>query len=319
MPTGLVDQDIQPSEYLRSNVGDAIDLTFGIEGQEAALIEALCEKTVLFTTSRLPVTEQVLQNVSSLELVAKIGTGLDNIDLDAARKHGVTVLYTPGLNALSVAEHALALLLAVNRNIVTGQKTLETGGWRDVLPLSRSLSGKTVGIIGFGNVGRRLAGLLAGFHVDILAHDPYVSDIETQVTGAELISLDELLTNSNAVVVTAELTDETRHLINRQRFKQMKETATFINTARGPIVDQDALIDAVAEGVIAGAGLDVFETEPLPSSSPVHTIENIVITPHIGGSSIEARKAAINTLVDIALKYFDDEPISSRFIAIQPE
>ncbi|ELY56033.1 phosphoglycerate dehydrogenase [Natronococcus amylolyticus DSM 10524] len=318
MIQGLVDQDIKPSERLCAGVDDSIDLEFGVDNTEEALISSLENKEVLFTTSRLPVTRQVLTEVTGLRLVAKIGTGLDSIDLGAAAANDVTVVYTPGLNARSVAEHALSLLLAVNRNVILGQRTLEAGGWRDSMPTSQPVAGKTVGIIGFGNVGSRVAGLLSGFDVDILTYDPYIHEIDTQITGAERASLEKLLTSSDAVIVTAELTEETCRMIDREALELMSERATLVNTARGPVVDQEALIEAIRDGTIAGAGLDVFETEPLPSDSSLHEYDNIVVTPHIGASTIDAREAAIDTLSDLANMYINDDRLPERFVAVRP-
>lgn len=317
MPTGLADQDIQPADRLADRVSDDIQLEFGVDSDEDALIDALSGKDVLFTTSRLPVTERVLESVSELDLVAKIGTGLDSIDLEAAAEHGVDVIYTPGINALSVAEHAVSLLLAVNRKVVTGQRMLESGGWRDEMTPSRPVAEQTVGIVGFGNIGSRVAGLLSGFNVELLAHDPYAHEIDTQITGADLVSLETLLADADAVIVTAELTEETRGLIDADALETMKQNATLVNTARGPIVDQDALVDALREGEIAGAGLDVFETEPLPPSSALHDMDSVVVTPHLGASTIRARRAVIDQLCETALKYFEGESLETRFTAVQ--
>lgn len=312
---GLVDQDIKPRDQLSIDLGDRLDLEVGVENNEDALIDALEGTEILFTTSRLPVTERVLEAATDLDLVAKIGTGLDSIDLEAASDHGVTVVYTPGLNAISVAEHAIALLLAVNRNIVLGQQMLEAGGWRDSMPTSQPVAQQTVGIIGFGDIGSRVAGLLSGFQTETIVSDPYVHEIDTQITGAELVSLEELLSTADAVVVTAELTDETRGLIDEDALEMMSEDATLVNTARGPIVDQSALVDAIQEGSIAGAGLDVFETEPLPADSPLHEYDNVIVTPHIAASTITSRRDAIGMLADLTKTYLDEEELPDRFVA----
>lgn len=311
-----VDDDIQPASYLESCVDDDVELSFGIGDGEDAAIEALSEMDGLFTTSRVPVTETVLENIPNLDLVAKIGTGLDSIDLDAARRHDVTVVYTPGLNARSVAEHAMSLLLAVNRNVLLGHRRLEEGGWRDTMPTSKPVTDTTIGIIGFGNVGRRIAGLLSGFQADVLAHDPYVHEIDTDLTGATLVGLSELLESADAVIVSAERTPETEGLIDTEALETMKDDATLVNSARGPIVDQDALIDALERDAIGGAGLDVFETEPLPPDSPLHEFDNVVLTPHMGASSLRARKAAIKTLAETACDFFAGEELNDRFVAV---
>ena len=318
MIEALVDQDIRPRDRLERGVGDRIRLSFGVENTEDAVIDALADKRILFTTSRLPVTGRVLERTRDLDLVAKIGTGLDSIDLEAATDHGTTVVYTPGVNALSVAEHALALLLAVNRKVLSGQRTLEAGGWRDSMSPSRQVAGGTVGLVGFGNVGRRVAGLLAGFNVDVLAYDPYVHEVDTHVTGATLTSFETVLSAADALIVTAESTEETRGLIAGEAFELLSEDATLVNTARGAIIDQDALIAALQEESLRGAGLDVFETEPLPADSPLYGFENVVLTPHIAASTLGSREAAIDELADLALTYLDGEELPERFVATSP-
>lgn len=318
MISGLVDQDIKPREPLFTDLEERIQLEVGVDSDEGTLADALEDTEILFTTSRLPVTDRVLEAATELELVAKIGTGIDSINLEAAADHGVTVIYTPGLNALAVAEHAIALLLAVNRNVLRGQRTLEAGGWRDKMSMGRPVAQQTVGIVGFGNVGNRVAGLLSGFQTETLAYDPYVHEIDTQTTGAELVSLEELLTSSDAVIVTAELTEETRGLIDADALEKMSADATLVNTARGPIVDQPALVNAVKNGSIAGAGLDVFENEPLPADSPLHEHDDIVVTPHIAATARNARRDIVEMLVDLVTAYVNAEELPDRFVAAHP-
>ncbi|WP_129115294.1 NAD(P)-dependent oxidoreductase [Halegenticoccus tardaugens] len=317
-PRALIDQDIQPADRFRMQASDCFDLSFGVEPNEDAVIEALDGRSVLFTTSRVPVTERVLREAGSLELVAKVGTGIDSIDLATAEELGVGVIYTPGFNALSVAEHALALLLAVSRNVVMGCGELRAGGWRDTMPTSCPVTDTTVGIVGFGRVGSRLAGLLDGFNVELLAHDPYVEDIKTDITGATLVGFEELLEASDSVIVTAELTEETRGMFDAEAFDRMSTDAVLVNTARGPVVDTDALVVALDSGKLGGAGLDVFETEPLPVDSPLHDYENVVVTPHLAASSVRARTNIIDTLVANARPVLNGRSIDDRFIAVAP-
>lgn len=317
-PRALVDQDVKPRDVLEREVGDALALEVGVEPTEEALIEALDGVEILFTTSRLPVTRRVLERADSLRLVAKIGTGIDTIDLDAAADEDVTVVYTPGMNALSVAEHALTLLLAVKRNVLIGQRALEAGKWRDEVPNARSVAGTSVGIVGFGNVGSRLAALLDGFNVDLYVYDPYVHDIDTQITGATLTDFETVLSEPEAVVVTAEHTSETRGMISEHALATMDDDAVLVNTARGPIVDTEALVDALRAGTLGGAGLDVFETEPLPADSPLHDFENVVTTPHIAASSVRARSAIIETLVECVFAFLNGNPLPDRFVAVDP-
>lgn len=317
MERALVDQDVQPAETLRSEVGDQLDLQVGVESTEEALIDGLDDREILFTTSRLPVTADVLSASDDLRIIGKIGTGIDNIALDTADELGIAVTHTPGLNAASVAELTVSLALAVSRNIVSGRDLLRDGGWRDEVELSSTVNRKTVGVIGFGDIGSRVGSFFSGFNVDLLAHDPYIYPEATDVTGAELTSLDDLLSRSDIVTVNAELTDETRGLIGERELGLMKESAILVNTARGPIVSESALLSALESGDIAGAGLDVFETEPLPASSPLHEFDNVVVTPHVGATTRESRNLAIRTLVDNVFAILNGEPVRDRYVAVE--
>jgi len=313
----LVDQDVKPRDALVEGLGDAATVAVGVDTDEDALIAALEGIDVVVTTSRLPLSERVFAAVD-LSMVAKVGTGLNNVDLAAAADHGVTVAYTPGMNALSVAEHALTLMLAVRRNVVRAERTLQAGGWRDEVPNARPLTDTTVGLVGFGDVGRRLAGLLDGFHAEVLAYDPYVHDIETEVTGATMTDLDTVLDRADTVAVVAELTPETRGLIDADALDRMAEDAVLVNTSRGPIVDEDALLAALEGGAVAGAGLDVFETEPLPADSRLHGFENVVTTPHVAASSVRARTRIVERLTDCIGTHVEGGELPDRFVAARP-
>lgn len=317
MRYGLVDEDIQPASHLEAQLGDDWTVTVGVEGTEEALIAALDGVDVLFATSRLPVTRRVLE-ATDLAVVSKIGTGLDNVDLEGAAELGIPVTYTPGFNALAVAEHTVALILAVKRRVGHSQDVLRAGGWRDDLPLGSMLTGDTVGIVGFGNVGRRVASLLNGFHPELLAHDPYVLEIDAEQPGATFTDLPDLLARSDVVSINAELTEETRHLIDADAFDRMKDDAVVVNTARGEIIDQPALIEALESGTIAGAGLDVFEDEPLPADSPFHGLESVVTTPHAAGLAIESRTRTMEILVRNTRSLLAGEPVPDHFMATSP-
>ena len=317
MYRGVLDEDIHPRELLFEAVGDRIEIDVGLEGEEAAVVDRLAGADVAFVTSRIPISRRVIES-TGLRVVAKIGTGIDNVDLAAAREHGVAVTHTPGINALSVAEQALALLLATRRHTVAGHRALEAGRWRDSVPLGTLVSGSTVGLVGLGNVGRRIASLLRGFDVTTLASDPYVDRIEGEPVHAELVDLGSVLERSDSVVVAAELTDETRGLIDREALARMADDAVLVNVGRGPIVDPDALADALREGELAGAGMDVHATEPLPTDSPFHEFENVVLTPHVGGSTETARSEGARTLAANALSLLDGEPVPDRYLAVGP-
>lgn len=313
----LIDQDVQPREVLSETLGREAEIAVAGEFDEDALIDALEGIDVLVTTSRLKVTRRVLSE-TSLPMVAKVGTGIDNVDLEAAAEIGTTVAYTPGLNALSVAEHAVALLLAVHRNLRPGRLALEDGKWRDEVPSATPVTDTTCGIIGFGNVGSRIAQLLNGFDAEILAYDPYVHDIDTDLTGAELVDFETVLESVDSLLIGAELTGETRGMIDRDALERLPSHAVLVNPTRGPIVEADALIDALEAGEIAGAGLDVFEEEPLSPDSSLLSFDNVVATPHIAGSSIRARSSIIETLAGLIDDNFDDETLPRRFLAARP-
>lgn len=315
MVEAVVDQDLQPIERIREGVPPGLTLTVGVSAAEDELIDALQGKSVLFATSRLKLTRRVFEE-TTLDIVGKVGTGIDNVDLDAAADHGVDVTYTPGINALSVAEHALGLSLAALRRTVRCQEMLRDGGWRDVTPEGTQLSGRTVGIVGFGNIGRRFAGVLRGFNVEILAYDPYVQPEDTELVGASLVSFEELLSRADLVSVHAELTDETRGMLDAEAFAAMKPSAVLVNTARGPLVDQSALVEALRDGQLAGAGLDVFESEPLSPDSPLHGLPNVTVTPHVAARTTAASHACIDRLTDSVGKLLAGEPIPERYLAV---
>jgi phosphoglycerate dehydrogenase-like enzyme len=316
MKSALVDQDIQPYSVLEKETAGRLDIDIGVEETEDAIVESLAGKEVLLATSRLPVTASVLERSPELEAIGKIGTGLDSVDLEAAAELGIPVTYTPGLNAASVAEHTVGLAIAVARDVVPNHDLLKEGKWRDEVELSSTVVGKTVGIVGFGDIGSRVAAFFSGFNVDVLAYDPYVYPEDTEITGAELTSLEDLLRESDIVTVNAELTPETRGLIGEREFDLMDESAILVNTARGPIVSESALVDTLESGGIAGAGLDVFETEPLPPSSPLHEFDNVVATPHAGAMTEQSRTKGIETLVDNVLDLLDGEPVADRYVAV---
>jgi phosphoglycerate dehydrogenase-like enzyme len=313
----LIDQDIHPRELLSETLDR--DVAFEVAGEldEDGLIEALDGIDVLVTTSRLSVTRRVLSE-TDLPMVAKFGTGINNVDLEAAAEVGTTVVYTPGLNALSVAEHAVTLLLAVRRNLRPGRAAIENDEWRDEVPSATPVTGTTCGIIGFGNIGSRIARLLHGFDAEILAYDPYVHDIDTDLTGAELVDFGTVLDSADALIVAAELTSETRGMIDRAALDRLGSDAVLVNATRGPIVETDALIEALEAGEIAGAGLDVFEEEPLGSDSPLLSFEEVVVTPHIAGSSIRARSSIIETMAGLIDDHFGGGTLPGRFLAARP-
>jgi D-3-phosphoglycerate dehydrogenase len=235
-----------------------------------------------------PVSRWLIEAASSLKLIGVLRGGVENIDVAAATARGIAVLNTPGRNARAVAECTIGLILAEVRNIARSHALLVQGKWQRSFPNSDAipeLCGKTVGLVGYGAVGRLVAGYLHAFGSRILAYDPY---FRGDPAPAEMTDLESLLRQSDVVSIHARLTPESHHLIGRRQLALMKPTAVLVNTARSGLVDEQALIDALRRRQIMGAALDVFDVEPLPADSPLLKLDNVTITPHLAGSTIDS-------------------------------
>ena len=242
-------------------------------------------------------TASVFAACPELRLLSIWGTGTDNIDLTAAKRHGVVVMNTPGVSAASIAEHSLMLMLAVARRVVEVHNGVVAGGW----PRGRSvqLQGSTLGIIGLGAIGRRFARLGQGIGMRVIAWTMHPDP----ALGFELVELDDLLRTSDVVSLHLRLSPQTTGFIERERLALMKPGAILINTARGPIVDEAALVDALRERRISGAGLDVFDVEPLPAGHPLTTLDNVVLTSHCAGITPEALEAGLALALENVTNY----------------
>ncbi|MEM4290323.1 MAG: 2-hydroxyacid dehydrogenase [Nitrososphaerota archaeon] len=254
-------------------------------------LEPLVKDVDVLLVHVAPVTEGVLKAGGSLKVVGCARGAPINVDVDAATMFGIPVIYTPGRNAEAVADHTLGLILAQARNIVKAHTSLKNGIWSDELYDYRfcgsELSGKTLGLIGLGRVGSEVAKRAQAFKVRVISYDPYVNEEYMKSVGVEKVDLETLLKESDFISIHARLTPETRHMIGEKELKLMKPTAILINTARGEIVDERSLIKALEEGWIAGAALDVFESEPIPPEHPLLRIDNVIVNPHISGASRE--------------------------------
>jgi D-3-phosphoglycerate dehydrogenase len=233
------------------------------------------------------VDRALLERAEQLKVIAKHGAGLDNVDIEAATDHGVVVCNTPDVNAPSVAEHAVTLVLAVRKRVRVADTDVRGGAWDRTKYISHELAGDTLGLFGCGSIGARVAELLGAFGMDVLVFDPYLTE-ETAPSGVELVdSSATLFERADVVSVHAPLTDETRGAIGRAELAAF-EDGVLVNTARGGIVDEDALASALADGTLAGAGLDVFESEPPDPDHPLFEFENVLATPHVAGTTVEA-------------------------------
>jgi len=231
------------------------------------------------------ISRDVIAAAEKLKVISKYGVGVDNIDLQAARARGIVVTYTPGGNSEAVADLTIGLMLAAARRIPSADRAVRSGDWRKVVGLA--VWKKTIGIVGVGRIGRGVVRRASGFNMRILCCDKVIDNDFAARYGAEYVPLDLLLRESDFVTLHVPLTDETRGLIGERELSQMKRTAILINTARGEVVDEDALYQALAEGRIAGAALDVFRNEP-PTGSRLLGLDNVILTPHIGAHTDEA-------------------------------
>ncbi|MGL6193504.1 MAG: phosphoglycerate dehydrogenase [Thermoguttaceae bacterium] len=287
--TSFGKQNPQPLDLLKSKGYEIIWNELGRPLQESELIMLLegCDGVIAgldhFTA---PVLESV---ASKLKVLARYGVGVDRVDLDAAKQCGIVVTNTPTANSDSVADLAVGLMLAVARHIPAGHNATMRGEWPKLFGVT--LFGKTVGLVGFGRIGRRVAERVRGFRCPVLVYDPMIDAKTASDAGVEKIeSLDELLRRSDFVSLHLPATPETTHLINAERLAVMKHTAIIVNTSRGEIVDEAALLEAVQEHKIGGAGLDAYENEP-PEIGKFEGIPNLVLTPHIGAYTSEALNA----------------------------
>ena len=232
--------------------------------------------------------KELLESAKSLKIISKHGVGVDNIDLEYCKSRGIAVTTAPNANSLSVAEHAFALMMALAKNIIPVSKEYREVGFaaKNHAP-GVELTGKTLGVIGAGRIGKHLIHMgQLGFRMRVIAYDPYVTELPEGVERAS--SLEELLREADVVSLHCVLNEETRKMVNRHCLEQMKPSALLINCARGPIVDEEALIEALRSGRIAGAGLDVTDPEPLSPDSPLFQMENVIVTPHYAPTTLEA-------------------------------
>jgi D-3-phosphoglycerate dehydrogenase len=250
---------------------------------------ALAGADALIVRSATRVTAELLAVAPALRVVGRAGAGVDNIDVDACTRRGILVMNTPGSNAVSVAEHAFALLLALARMVPRLDAAIHAGRWEKGGALGSELRGKTLGLIGLGRVGFNVARRAQAFEMRVLACDPYVRPEVAREEDVEMVPLDDLLARADVVSLHASLATDTEKIINAATLAKMKRGSYLINTARGELVDEPALAEALRSGQLAGAALDVFATEPL-KDSPLAALPNVVATPHIAGSTVEAQE-----------------------------
>ncbi|MCD2200543.1 phosphoglycerate dehydrogenase [Halobacterium sp. KA-4] len=286
--------------------GHDVETAYDVEGD--ALLDAVSDAHGLIVRSGTEVTEEVFDAADDLVIVGRAGIGVDNIDIDAATEHGVIVANAPEGNVRAAAEHSVAMAFAAARSIPQAHGRLKDGEWAKGEFLGTELNGKTLGVVGLGRVGQEVAKRLGGLGMDLVAYDPYIGEERAEQLGADLVEFDECIERADFVTVHVPLTDETEGLLGEDEFAQL-EDGYVVNVARGGVVDEDALADAVEDGVLAGAALDVFAEEPLPEDSPLLDVEDIVVTPHLGASTQAAQEHVATSTADQVVAALNDEPV----------
>src|SRR5712692_884851 len=269
-----------------------LDVSVQTKLSQAKLIEIIPEFAALIVRSETKVTGEVLNAAKKMRVVGRAGVGVDNVDVETATRRGVLVLNAPGGNTVSTAEHAFSLLLCVARKIPQADASLRARKWSRKDFEGVELYNKTLGVIGMGRIGSELSRRAIAFGMRVIAYDPYLSATRARSLQVELVDeLDDLLTSADFISLHTPLTAETRHILDEARLQKTKRGVRIINCARGGLIDETALANALQDRHVAAAALDVFEIEPLPDDSPLRLAPNLVLTPHLGAATAEAQES----------------------------
>ncbi len=287
----LVADKISPEgkAFLDGQENIAVDHLTGLD--ETALCEKIGEYHAVIVRSATTISARVIDAAGRLEVIGRAGIGVDNIDVDQATGKGIVVLNTPDANVTTTAELTLAHLFSLSRNLPQANRSVKAGEWKRSRFMGVELSGKVLGIIGYGHIGRIVAAKALALEMQVIAFDPFVTEEKFLADGVTGVGLDELVSEADYISLHCPLNDKTRNIMNADRINAMKPGARLINCARGGLVDEEALYDALSKGSLAGAALDVFSREP-PEDSPLLTLDNVLLTPHLGASTREAQAAA---------------------------
>ena len=273
----------------------AVDVKTGLSEDE--LIAIIGEYDGLLVRSGTQVTAKVIAAADKLRYIGRAGAGVDNIDLDAATKRGIIVANAPSGNTLAACEHTLSMMCSMVRNIPQANASVKHGEWKRSQFMGVELNEKTLGIVGFGRIGQEIAKRAIGLEMNVVAYDPFINEGRASEIGASVVDLPELLTVADIITVHTPLIDSTHHLINKESIATMKDGVRIINCARGGIINENDLYDAIVEGKVAGAALDVYEEEPPTAASKILTLDQVITTPHLGASTVEAQQ---NVAVSVA-------------------
>jgi D-3-phosphoglycerate dehydrogenase len=275
-----------------------IDVVIKTKLEGDSLIEQIVDADGMIVRSATRITAKLMDKAPQLRVIGRAGVGVDNIDVRAATQRGIVVMNAPDGNTITTAEHTMALLVAMARNIPQAHAKLQKGEWDKKSFVGVELNGKTLGIIGLGRIGKHVSQIARGFGMQIVAFDPFISPDQAKELGIELGALNEVFARADFLTIHTPVTDDTRNIIGSEAFSKVKPGVRIINCARGGLIDENALLKAIDDGVVAAAALDVFSTEPLPGDSPLLGNANIITTPHLGASTTEAQEGVAFTVAE---------------------
>lgn len=292
-------------ESLKAIEGIEVSVQTGLE--KSQLLSVVGEFDIIIVRSATRIDRDVLQAAKKVRLIARAGMGVDTIDVDAATEKGIIVMNTPAANAVSAAEHSMALILAMMRNLPFAHQDLKQGTWNRKKYTGSELAHKTLGLLGLGNVGRNVARYAKAFQMKVIAFDPFVQKESIEALGIEKVELEELYKRSDILSIHAVLNEHTRGMVGTAQLAHMKTGVRICNCARAEILNRHAMIEGLESGVIGGLALDVFESEPPAQDDPLIAHPKVVVTPHLGASTVEAQDQVMVTLVDQLKRYIEDD------------
>ncbi len=298
----LISDKLSPKgiELFQKEEGIEVDVKVGMSPDE--LISVIGDYDALVVRSATKVTPQVQAAAKNLKVIGRAGSGVDNIDVSEASKRGIIVMNTPGGNTVTTAEHTISLILSLVRNIPQATISMKEKKWEKKKFMGTEILNKTLGIIGMGKIGTEVAKRAKGLYMNVIAYDPYISEEAARKLRVELVDLDDIFSKSDIITLHVPKNAETSNLINKQTIEKMKDGVRIINCARGGLVDETALVEALKSGKVAGAALDVFDQEPPPADNPLLDLPNSILTPHLGASTEEAQD---NVAIAIAEQIID--------------
>ncbi|KJD44938.1 phosphoglycerate dehydrogenase [Paenibacillus terrae] len=286
-----------------------VDKNTGLSEDE--LVQIIGDYDALLVRSQTRVTERIMTAGKNLKVVGRAGVGVDNIDLEAATQRGIIVINAPDGNTITTCEHTFAMMMALARHIPQAYAKTISGTWDRKTFLGVELRNKTLGVLGMGRIGSEVAKRAKAFGMSILGYDPFLTEERAEKLGIKLASVDEIIRNADFMTVHTPLTPETKHMIARPQFEVMKKGMRIINCARGGVVDEMALVEAIDEGIVAGAAFDVFESEPPAQDHPFLSHPKIIVTPHLGASTVEAQENVAIDVSEQVLHILRDEPFKN--------